>query len=867
MKTPITANRTCAAALVFSVAVAPLLLVASPSSGQTQQTEPKAPETKTTDQRTIGQPTKQLPKYIPGGFDLPNGWRITPAGKAIATIEDLVLNLVASPDGRIVIASHSGYLPHGIDVIDTKTQKVTQHIELKSTWLGMTWSPDGHTLYVSGGNATGAKNIAGSAAPIYEFSYADGRLSDKPTGGLVETVDPKEVWWSGVAYLPSKNWLYAANRGTGTGPSNVVVFDAKTRALITRVPVEVNPYQLVLTPDGRKLFVSNWASQSVSVIDTATNKVVKTLHVGMNPNDMKLSADGRLFVVCSNDNTIHVIDTRTMQVIEKLSTTLTPLAPEGSTPDALIIDNLHKLVYVANADNNSITVVNIANHAHSSVVGFIPTGWYPAALVLTDHDRTLYIGNAKGEEGHPDPKGVGSPLASKWNGDETVKTLQKSSIEVLPVADLQTKLPHWTKQVVDNTPYNDSLLSEARPPLEPTIIPRSVGASTEIKHVIYIIKENRTYDQEFGDLPNTNGDKELTIFGEKVTPNQHALAKEYVSLDNLYCDGEVSVDGHSWSDSAYATDFNERFWPPTYAGRSNAVPSRAYIPAAGHLWDLAQRKGLTYRSYGEYASRTSTGGTIDAAPGAEGLVGHVSKDYVDSNHARDTERIQVFIRDLKEFANNYDSPNPEKRLPNFTVLSMGEDHTRGTAPGAFTPQAMVASNDYAIGQLVDAVSHSKYWPNTAIFIIEDDAQDGADHVDARRTVGLVISPYVKRGIVDSTLYSTSSMVRSMELLLGLPPMSQYDAAAMPMYASFGDTPVVTPFNVIPPMIDVNKKNVKGDYGSDESAKMDFSDNDRAPMHALNRIIWRSVKGPDAPVPVPVHRFRPLVDASESKDKD
>jgi YVTN family beta-propeller protein len=831
------------------------------AAGQDQQPEPSS---HSASQRNIGQATKQLPKHIPGGFDLPNGWRITPAGRSIATIEDLVLNLVASPDGRIVIASHSGYLPHGIDVIDTKTQRLTQHIELKSTWLGMTWSPDGHTLYVSGGNATGAKNIAGSAAPIYEFSYADGRLSERPSGGLVETADPKTVWWSGIAYLPGKHWLYAANRGTGLGPSNVVVFDMKTRAILTRIPVEINPYQLVLTPDGRRLFVSNWSSQSVSVIDTATNKVIRTLHVGMNPNDMKLSSDGRLFVACSNDNTIHVIDTHTLQVIERLSTTLTPLAPEGSTPDAVIIDNVRRLIYVANADNNSIAVIRIANRAHSSVVGFIPTGWYPAALVLTDNGRTLYIGNAKGEEGHVDLKGPGSPLASKFNGDETVKTLQKSSIEMLPVADLQQKLPHWTKQVIENTPYNDSLLSEARPPLDPTIIPQGVGVSTDIKHVIYIIKENRTYDQEFGDLPHTNGDPELTIFGERITPNQHALAKEYVALDNLYCDGEVSVDGHSWSDSAYATDFNERFWPPTYAGRSNAERTRAYIPSAGHLWDLAQRKGLTYRSYGEYASRTSTGIGMEAAPGAEGLVGHVAKDYIG---ARDTTKVAVFLREFKEYEKSYDSPDAEKRLPNFVVMSMGEDHTHGTMPGAYTPQAAVANNDYAIGQLVDAVSHSKYWPNTAIFIIEDDGQDGPDHVDARRTVGLVISPYVKRGTVDSTLYSTSSMVRSIELLLGLPPMSQYDAAAMPMYASFGTVPMVTPFNVIPPMIDVNAKNTNKSYGAEESKKMDFSDNDRAPMHALNRIIWKSIKGADSPMPPPVHRFRPLVDASGSEDKD
>jgi YVTN family beta-propeller protein len=818
--------------------------------------------------RTIGDATQQNPKYIPGGFDLPNGWRITPAGKAIATIEDLVLNTIVSPDGKIIVATHSGYLPHGIDVIDVKTRKLVQQIPLKTTWLGLAWSSDGHTLYVSGGNATGAKNIAGSMAPIYEFTYKDGLLSEKPSGSLVETIDAKKVWWSGVAYLPGKHLIYAANRGTGTGPSNVVVFDANTRQIVTRIPVEINPYATVLSKDGRRLFVSNWASESVSVIDTGTNKVIRTLHVGMNPNDMKLATDGRLFVACSNDNTIHVIDTKTLEVIERLSTTLSPFAPEGSTPDAIEIDNKRKLLYVANADNNSIAVIRIAVRGHSAVIGFIPTGWYPSALALAENNNTLFIGNSKGEEGHPDIKGVGSPLASKWNGDETIKTLQRSSIEVLPIADLRQSLPKWTHEVIENTPYNDSLLSEARPSKEPTILPREVGVETPIKHVIYIIKENRTYDQEFGDLRGANGDSRLTIFGEEVTPNQHALAKRYVILDNLYCDGEVSVDGHSWSNSAYATDFNERYWPPTYAGRSNAVPTRAYIPSAGHLWDLAARKGLTYRSYGEYAARASTGTTMDAAPGAGGLVGHVAADYLGSRQ-RDTANVAVFLKEFKEYEKNYDSPDPNKRFPNFVVMSMPEDHTRGTASGAFTPRAMVASNDYAIGQLVDAVSHSRYWANTAIFIIEDDGQDGPDHVDARRTIGLVLSPYVKRGIVDSTLYSTSSMVRSIELLLGMPPMSQYDAAAMPMYASFGTEAQVTPFDVIQPKIDVNAKNKSGDYGSEESRKMDFSDVDHAPMHALNEIIWKSVKGPDSPMPPPVHRFRPLIDAGDmiTKDKD
>lgn len=810
---------------------------------------------------------QRLPKKNADGADLPNGWHVRPAGKMIGEFGDLVLNIVPSPDGRVVIAVHAGFQPHGIEVFDTKTKKLVQSIPLPSAWQGMAWSSDGHTLYVAGGNASGGKNRKTPVAPVYEFTYAHDRLSKEPTNKLVETIDPKNVWWTGVAYLPGKDLLYAANRGTDTAAGNVVVFDAKTRQIVTHIPVQVTPYQTTLSADGKRLFVSNWSSQSVSVINTETNTVEQTIPVGSNPNDMKLSDDGRLFVACSNDNTVYVIDTNTLQVLEHLSTTQTPHAPEGSTPDALAIDAKHKLLYIANADNNSLAVARIDDRAHSTVIGFVPTGWYPSALALVGGGDTLYIGNAKGEEGHPDPNGPHSPLAVK--GEQvSIKTVQTSTMEVVSVEDLKEKLPRWTATVASNTPYSDSLLSEARPPKEPSILPQSIHEGSPIRHVIYIIKENRTYDQEFGDLPHANGDSRLTIFGEKVTPNQHALAKEYVTFDNLYCDGEVSVDGHSWSNSAYATDFNEKQWPPLYGGHSNASYSvRAMVPSAGHLWDLAKRKGLTYRSYGENAARASTGGEMGAAPGAEGLDGHVSPDYGRGLSIRDTDRVAVFLKEFKQYEANFGSSDPNKRLPNYIVMSMPEDHTAGTKSGAYTPQAMVANNDYAIGQLVDAVSHSPYWSSTAIFIIEDDAQDGSDHVDARRTVGLAISPYVKRGIVDSTLYSTSSMVRSMELLLGLPPMSQYDAAAMPMYASFGTKPVVTPFSVIKPMIDVNVKNTKDSYGAEASNKMDLSEPDRAPMHALNEIVWKSIKGADSPMPPPVHRFRPLVDTEGAGDRD
>ncbi len=391
-------------------------------------------------------------------------------------------------------------------------------------------------------------------------------------------------------------------------------------------------------------------------------------------------------------------------------------------------------------------------------------------------------------------RGPESPLPPGPEGNGSIKSLQRGSVEIVNVASLRAELKALTKKVIENTPYNDSQLAQAKEPTEPTIVPSSVGAASPIKHILYIIKENRTYDQVFGDMQRGNGDPRLTIFGRKVTPNQHALADQYVLLDNLYCDGEVSEDGHSWSNAAYATDANEKQWPVTYGGMSSSDRNYAYQPSAGNIWDVARRKGLTYRSYGEYATRVSDGTPYEASPNAPGLAGHVAPHYKRFPAARDTENAAEFIREFDQYEKNYDNPDPNKRLPNFMVMALSENHTNGTRPGSFTPVAMVASNDLAVGMIVERISHSKYWPETAIFIIEDDAQDGPDHVDAHRTAGLVISPYVRREKVDSTLYSTSSMLRTMELLLGLPPMSQYDAAATPMYMTFGANPDLTPFN-------------------------------------------------------------------------
>lgn len=793
----------------------------------------------------------QIPQATENGQLLPNGWRLSPAGQHV-TLPDYVLNLTPTPDGRSIVALHCGHSPHGIAVIDAATLEIRQTIALKSAWLGLAWSPDGQRLYVSGGNAQSRSNP--TAAPIYEFAFEAGRLSAAPTRELHHRQPPNGIYWSALAHHPSKPLLYAGNRGTQTTSGQIVVFDTRTGERVAELPTEIHPYDLLLDPTAETLYVSNWGSRSVSAIDTATLKTRGTVRVGYNPNDMVLAPDGRLFVACSNENSVYVLDTRTLQPIEVISTAMYKMAPVGSTPNALTLDATGKVLFVANADNNNIAVINLAEREISDVAGFIPAAWYPASLTVGADGQSLYIGSAKGLAGYANLKGPTSPLLPPKERGDHIARLQRGSVTRVPLGDLKPALAEYTRQAMANSPYNDEMLAKARPSVSgPSIVPQRVGAGSPIRHVIYIIKENRTYDQVFGDLPQGNGDPRLCIFGRNTTPNHHKIAEEFVLLDNLYCDAEVSVDGHSWSNSAYATDFNEKRWPAQYGGHSAGVTGPEERPSSGHMWDLAATKGLTYRSYGESAQRVSDGSNVTSKATVPGLVGHVSEKYLRGG-GRDTDNMKVFLDELAEYEKNYDSKNPEKRLPNYIVMSLGEDHTRGTTPGAFTPTACVANNDWALGQLVERVSHSRYWPETAIFVIEDDAQNGPDHVDARRTAGLVMSPYTKRKAVDSNLYTTSSMLRTMQLLLGLPPMTQYDAAAMPMYASFNDRADLAPYELVAPLVDVNARNPRNAPGAKVSLGMDFSDYDLTPMFALNEVIWKSVRGADSEMPLPISRF-------------
>ncbi len=772
-----------------------------------------------------------------------NGWGVTPAGEQ-TVVSDLALKLVVAPDKKKVVAVHGGYTEHGVTILDLASHQQTQFLPLKESWNGIAFSREGHRFFVSGGDS----------GQIHVFGYTNGEAS--VVGSIKPDAGRSQVFFAGLAVDPGTGKLYACNEAN----HEILVLEPETLAIEGRIPVGLHPHSCVMGADRRHLYVSNWGSRSVSVVDTRESRRVRDIGVGSRPNDMALAPDGRLFVACSGDNTVHVIQTRGLETPEAgasparripegtreiIATSLYPESPEGSTPDAVAVSPDGKTLFVANADNNDVMVVNVSKvnrdddddplHESVSVVeGFIPVGWYPSALAVSPDNGTLLVANGKGLASRANsPPLLRKPTAppKPFAFDYIANTFQ-GDVSFISRPD-NPQMAAYTAQVRRNSPYTPEQFQNA-PIHSDSVIPEKVGDPCPIKYVLYIIKENRTYDQVLGDFRDAkgaaagNGDPRITMYGERVTPNHHQMAREYVLLDNLYCNGEVSVDGHSWCDAAMATDFNERSWILSYSGHGK-LPGNDEMetPTSGYLWDLCRRHGVSYKNYGEEASRVP------------------SANRGRWKSPRDMDRVKYWIDDLHAAEKTGD-------LPRFTIMSLGEDHTRGTAPGQFTPDASVASNDLGLGRMVDAASRSRFWNEMAIFIIEDDAQNGPDHVDAHRTVGLVVSPYCKRGFVDSTLYTTASMVRTMELILGLPPMTQYDAAATPMFHCFQKTAQSIPYQCLTPQVDMFAKNTVRSPGAKESARMNFRHYDLAPEDQLNRILWLAAKGPDAPYPTPIH---------------
>ncbi len=762
-----------------------------------------------------------------------NGWGVTPSGEHLP-ISDMALKMVLAPDKKTMAVASGGFRKTGLTLVDLAGRKVKQFLPLPEVWNGLAFSRDGRRIYVSGGDS----------GKIHVINYADGQATaDKAAEPLP---DKAQTFLAGIAVHPVTGKLYVCNEGN----HEVWVLNADTLALEATVPVGLHPHSCLLGADKRHLYVSNWGSRSISIVDTEKNRRVNDIAVGIRPNELALAPDGRLFVACSGDNTVQVIQTRSVEqpgpaasperriwegTREIISTSLYPQSPEGSTPDGLAITPDGRTLFVANADNNDVMVVDISDSAVSRVDGFIPVGWYPTAVAVDPNKQTLLVANGKGLESRanfPPQTSLVRKLHVPPPFDYIGATFE-GSISFISRPD-PAQLRAYVGQVRRNCPYRPDSLQRAPMPSE-TVVPDRVGQPCPIKYVLYIIKENRTYDQVFGDFRDAkgrsagNGDPNLVMYGEKITPNQHQLARDFVLLDNLYCNGEVSVDGHSWCDAAIATDFNQRSWIISYSSHGRLPGNdEMEVPAAGYLWDLCHRHGLSYKNYGEGARRVPS---INRG----NWIGQ-----------RDPERASCWIADLQE-------AEKTGTLPRFTIMSLGENHTRGTTPGAFTPDSSVASNDIAVGMIVEAAMRSRFWREMAIFIIEDDAQNGPDHVDAHRTPGLVISPYCRRGYVDSTLYTTASMVRTIELILGLPPLTQYDAGATPMFNSFQKRTRPSAFTLLTPQVDLSAKNTSKSPFAKQSRAMDFRDYDRAPEDELNRILWFVAKGPDVPYPAPIHR--------------
>lgn len=782
----------------------------------------------------------------PGITLLPNGWRIAPAGRSLH-VGDFPMSMIAAPDGRHVIISNNGWSKPTLTIVDVVQQFVKAKVPVDHAWLGLAWNPDGRRLYSSGA----AENT------VNEFSFEKGEMKGagqfaigRPSVRLpAGTTDFGGTGFiGGLAVNSAGTRLYAVHV-LGRAISSI---DLKSGQVRRTVDLPAEPFTTILSRDGATVYVSLWGGAKVLALDPETLAVRAEVAVGEHPNAMALSLEGdRLFVACANTNKVWAIDLPGLTAREQISVSLFPDAPAGTTPNALAVSPNGASLAVANADNNTVALVDIATPGESEVEGFIPTGWYPTSVLFGATGKQLFVLNGKGLTGQANPRGP-SPASGGSDG-QYAGALMQGAISIIDIPDAAGLKSH-TQMVYKVTPYSDATrLRPAGAPAD-TPIPRAVGEASPIKHVFYVIRENRTYDQVLGDLPQGNGDPTLTLFGEDVTPNAHALARAFVLLDNFYVDAEVSYDGHAFSTGAYATDVVEKLWPTNYGSRGAGYMSEggwgdrnAYgnlsAPPDGYIWDFAARAGVSVRSYGEFAKWEKRGGPVAAT--VPGLVGKVHPAYPPYDLSiTDNSRIDIWLEEFKRF-------EKDGGLPQMNIIRLGNDHTSGTRPGVKTPRAMVADNDLALGRLVEAISRSAFWPQSAIFVLEDDAQNGPDHVDSHRSVALVISPYAKRGAVDSTLYTTSGMLRTMELILGLPPMSQYDAAATPMYQSFQPSAVLPTYNARPARINLEEVNGADAYGAAASMAMNFDEADMTPEYELNEIMWRSIRGASSPMPPPV----------------
>ena len=771
--------------------------------------------------------SKTVPYHNDTVAMLPNGWKLTPAGKSIP-LGDFPMNMVLSHHGDFIAVTNNGQGVQSIELIDVHAQRISDSIAVKAAWLGLKFSNDDRFLYASGGNQNN----------ILRFQIVNGKLKPDTAIHLGQPWPKEKISVAGIELDDKRQLLYAVTRGD----SALYICDLKKLKVRGKIKLPDQAYNCVLlqNPTQPRLYISIWGKAEVAVYDLQKNEIINHIKTGSHPNDMVISHNQQnLYVANANSNTVSVIDIGTNKVIETISTTLYPTTLAGSTSNAVGISEDDKLLFVANADNNCVAVLNVERPGHSQPLGFIPTGWYPTSVKVWN-DK-IYVINGKGNFSSADPKGPNPYLNDSVSATrQYIGNLFTGTLSIIDFPDPE-QMVSFSRQVIHNSPFKSN--NEVSKKIEAgNPIPIKTGDASPINYVFYIIRENRTYDQVLGDLPEGNGDSTLCLFPKWITPNNHALASQFVLLDNFYVNAEVSADGHNWSMAAYATDYVEKTWPTLYGGRGGVYDfegdNEIVEPDAGYIWDYCERAKISYRSYGEFVSmgQTKQSSLMDHAP---------SFFPTFDMNIMDTTRERLWERD-------FDSLLALNAVPHFQIIRLPNDHTSGSYAGARSPRACVADNDLATGKFIEHLSHSKIWNQSVVFILEDDAQDGPDHIDAHRSTAYIVGPYAKRKAVIHTMYSTAAILRTRELIVGLPPMSQYDAAAVPMYDCFSSHPDVAPYTALPEGTDLSEKNpVKGKL-AELSARIDLTKEDRVPDDLFSEIIWKAVRGENSEMPAPRH---------------
>ena len=730
------------------------------------------------------------------GGVLPNGWTVTPAG-AITPLGTLPLHMAIDPSGRWIAVTNAGYARLSVTIVDAKTGKIAGSKTLDGAFYGVAFSPDDRTLYVS--------TAAQSRIRRFAFDRATGTLVDGGSWRLATG----NIWTAGIAVSHDGRVVYAA----GNLADKLYAVDARDGKVMWTAKTGSKPLAVTLSNDGKRAYVSDWGGSSISVIDARAGTKITTIRVGGHPNALLASRDGRtIYAACADGSTVAAIDVTSDAVRSTIDVGLWPDAAEGTGPDGLAQSDDGATLFVAEAGDDAVAAIDVS--AAPALIGAIPLGWYVTDVAI--RGTMLYALDGNGVSGHPNPLYQHGDVVAAENDSYYVGTLTTGDLERLRVPDRGSLASGLTK-ARENAPYRRAVAA-------------APARSDVVKHVIYVIKENRTYDEVLGDDPRGNGDRSLAIFGRRITPNIHRLADEFVLLDDFEENGFVSADGHNWATAAYANDYVEKLWPADYAGRTRPydfegdAPSR---PAAGYLWDDALAHGRTLRDYGEFVKP----GPLPAAGAVSSLEGHVDPKYRgwDLKYT-DQARVDEWVREFAVF-------DRDGTLPDLEIVYLPDDHTAAVSPGYRTPYAMVANNDYALGRLVERLSRSRYWKNTVVFVVEDDAQAGPDHVSDQRAEALVAGGPVRRGAIDHARYTQCSVLRTIEMMLGLPPMSQFDAGATPMTGLLASKPDVRPWKASRPNIDIGALNSKRSPGAQASLLLDLGEADASDAREFGRILF------------------------------